>query len=242
MLEPDKTKRIDVLHVEDDDAWADLVKLWLSARGLSVQRLSSGSEMRTYLSTCPVLPRCLLLDIGLKEDNGLKLCRYVKNSPRLQILPIIVLTAWDIRAAEVLSRRALYRVEKNAKTEEELVAVIETVLAQQARDQGVIDASDLRLDPRGRTVFVEGKEIAHLEPGPFSAMCLLARSAPIPVEDGALYKAFLSRHAYETPDHELAAQHVLRNYVSLLRKELGKTVGERIVRAEAGYFYIPTER
>lgn len=239
MPDPSNKPRIDVLHVEDDDSWAGLVQHWLQARGLTVQRMRSGTEMRRHLSTCSPLPRCLLLDLALGDDDGLTLCDHVKQSPRLQILPVVILTARSILPVDVLKRRALYRVEKGTKTEDELAAVIESILTQQDRDQGVIDAGDLRLDPHERKVFLRGKEIARLAPGPFSALCLLVRSSPIPVADGAFYAAFLSRHAYHTPDHEIAEHHVLRNYVSLLRKELGKTAGDRIVRAEAGYFYIP---
>jgi DNA-binding response OmpR family regulator len=238
MPKPPLEPRVDVLHVEDDDSWAGLVNHWLTARGLTVQRMRSGREMRVHLSVCPSLPRCLLLDLSLGDDDGLTLCDHVKRSPRLQRLPVVVLTARDIRAADVLNRSALYRVEKGTKTEDELAAVILSILTQQDRDRGVIDAGDLRLEPNGRKVFQAGKEIAALHPGPFSALCLLARSSPIPVEDQDLYRAFLSRHPYQTPDHEFAVQHVLRNNVSLLRRVLGKEVGERIVRAESGYFYI----
>lgn len=239
MPETEKNERADVLHVEDDDAWAGLVRHWLSDRGLIVRRLKSGSEMRRYLSTCPILPRCLLLDLTLGDDNGLTLCDHVKSSPRLQSLPVVILTGRKISAVEILSRHALYRVEKGAKTEAELPAVIESILTQQGRDQGVIDAGDLRLEPHERKVFVGGNEVARLAPGPFSALCLLARSSPIPVEDDALYAAFLTRSSYRSPDHEFAVVHVLRNYVSMLRQQLGKTIGARIERADAGYFYIP---
>ncbi len=239
MTEADNNRRIDVLHVEDDDSWAGLVKHWLASRGLTVQRMRSATEMRDHLSTCSPLPRCLLLDLILKDGDGLTLCDYVKRSPRLQSLPIVILTGRSIHATDVLKRLALYRVEKGTKTEGELVAAIKSILTQQERDRGVIDAGDLRVDPHGNKVFLAGKEIASLHPGPFTALCVLARSAPMPVDDQVLYQAFLSRHAYHTPDHDLAVPQVLRNNVSQLRRALGKTVGNRIERAEAGYFYIP---
>lgn len=239
MLNPALERRIDVLHVEDDDGWAELVKLWLPERGLTVKRVLTIREMRAYLSECPSLPRCLLLDLGLSDGDGLTQCDYVKRSPRLQSLPVVILTARDIPAADVLKRKALYRVEKGRKTEDELPAAILSILTQGERDRGVIDAGDLRLDPRENTVFLEGKERARLPHGPFAALSLLARSSPIPVEDRALYTAFLTRHPYHTADHELAVQQVLRNNVSTLRRLLGKELGGRIDRAEAGYFYIP---
>ncbi len=241
MSAPSTPPRIDVLHVEDDDSWAGLVQHWLAQRGMNVRRMRSAAEMRSYLSECPVLPRCLLLDLSLEDGDGLSLCDHVKRSSRLQSLPIIVLTARSIRATDVLTHHALYRVEKDTNTETELISVIETVLDQQGRSQGVIDAGDLRLEPSDRRVYLVGKDIAQLTPGQFAALSLLVRTSPIPVTDERLYAAFLSRHSYDVFDHEHAARLVLRNYVSLLRKKLNKKIGERIVRAEAGYFYLVTD-
>lgn len=238
MPSPPNPPRVDVLHVEDDDAWAGLVRHWLKSRGLTVHHERTGMDMRLYLGNNP-LPRCLILDLSLGDSDGLTQCDYVKASPGLQSLPIVVLTARDINPAEVLKRRALYRVEKGVKTEEELTALIGSILFQQEHDRGVIESNNLRVEPELRRVLLGGKEIARLGAGPFSALSLLLRSSPVPVSDGALYAAFLSRHAYQTSDHELAEHHVLRNYVSLLRKELGKPVGDRIIRADAGYYYVP---
>ncbi|MBI2787278.1 MAG: response regulator transcription factor [Elusimicrobia bacterium] len=238
MTGPSASARVDVLYVEDDEAWAGLVQLWLKARGMNVRCMRSGAEMLRYLDGCAVLPRCLLLDLSLGDTHGLTLCDHVKRSPRLQSLPVIVLTARDIKATEVLAHYALYRVQKDAKTEAELISVIKSVLNQQGRAQGVIDAGDLHLEPVERIVFRAGKRIARLSPGHYSALSLLMRSSPIPVPDDALYASFLSRHSYDIEDHENAARQVLRNYVSALRKNLGRAIGDRIVRAEAGYFYI----
>lgn len=239
MLNPSLERRIDVLHVEDDDSWGRLVKLWLLERGLTVKRVRTGWEMRLYLSGCRFLPRCLLLDLNLSDGDGLTQCDYVKTSPRLQSLPIVILTARDIPAADVLKHKALYRVEKGRNTEGELPAAILSILTQGERDRGVIDVGDLHLDPHENTVFLEGKEAARLPHGPFAALSLLARNSPSPVQDHALYTAFLTRHPYHTADHELAVQQVLRNNISTLRRLLGKELGGRIDRAEAGYYYIP---
>lgn len=239
MLNSSLKRCIDVLHVEDDDSWGRLVKIWLQEHGLTVKRVRTGWEMRVYLSECPSLPRCLLLDLGLRDGDGLTQCDFVKNSPRLQSLPIVILTARDIPATDVLKHKALYRVEKGRNTEGELPAAILSILTQGERDRGVIDAGDLHLEPRENTVFLEGKEVAHLPHGHFTALSLLARSSPIPVDDQTLYRAFLTRHPYHTADHELAVQQVLRNNVSTLRRLLGKELGRRIDRAEAGYYYIP---
>lgn len=239
MLIAEAKTRVDVLHVEDDAAWTRLVQRWLTKHGLTVHHVPTGSKLLEFLDSTPVLPRCLLLDIVLRDGDGLDLCDRIKRSPRLQSLPIIVLTGINIDPVEVLKHQALYRVEKGMKAADELVAVIDSILTQQRRDQGVVDAGDVRLDPTKGTVYLKGEQIARLAPGPFSAFSLLTQSAPGCVEDDLLYRAFLSRRSYKSLDHELTVRHVLRNYVSLLRRDLGKPIGERIMRDESGYAYKP---
>jgi len=83
---------IDVLHVEDDDQYAELVRMWVTARGLVMHRVRSRGELMDYLTVCAPPPRCLLLDMSLKDSAGLSLCDELKKSPTLQQLPIILLS------------------------------------------------------------------------------------------------------------------------------------------------------
>lgn len=228
---------VDVLHVEDDAAWARMTARWFQPRGVAIHHVSTGAELFSRLETAPTLPRCILLDVVLKGENGLALCDLLKGSPRYQAIPVILLTGKKLEPVAFLSHQALYRVEKRPDCWEELSAVIDAILVQQMRDRGTIDVGDLRLDPTERAVHWEGRRIVNLAPGPFSALCLLARSSPGVVPDETLYQAFLSRHSYRKPDHELAVRHVLRNYVSTLRHSLGERLGERIARLETGYLY-----
>jgi len=229
----------DILYVEDDDAWAALVDCWVGFLGLTIKRLRTTTEFKNYVRACRQLPRCLLLDVRLGSDNGLDLCDEIKRSPRLQAIPVIVLTGTRVPVVESLKHRALYCIRKSENAEAELRAAIRAVLDQQDRTQGVIDAGFLRLDGRTGRIFQYGELVATLDPGFFGAFRILVQAAPEPVSEGELYDAFLSRLAYRTDDPESAARGTLRNYVSRLRKILGDELGGRIHSVDGGYVFSP---
>jgi DNA-binding response OmpR family regulator len=243
-LIPKADEAVHVLHIEDDDAWAGLVNVWLTHRGLKVLHLRSCAEMRAYLSRSTSLPQCVLLDLTLRDGDGLDLCDEIKSSPVLQHLPIVVLSGRVMTPQQCLKHEALYRVAKGTDTEEELSAVLKSVLAQNERARGVVDAGDLRLDPRGRKVIHKGKEAAVLQPGQFSALLALIQAAPKPVSENHLYEVFLERPPHKKTDPELSIHLTVRNYVSRLRGLLGPALAERIAYIQGqGYVYrAPTRR
>ena len=235
-------KRVDVLHVEDDDSWADLVEIWLARRKLKVKRLSSRQELREYLSRGETMPLCVLLDLTLGDARGLGLCDEIKSSAALQQLPIIILTGSNVSARECLDHRALYRLTKDESAEAELGAVLESILSQQEKSQGLVDAGDLQLDPRGGHVSCGGRLIARLSPGHFAGFLELVRSSPQPVTDSKLYSSFLARHPYHKSDQEITTRLIVRNYVSNVRRDLGSLIGGRIQRlGDEGYAYRPVK-
>lgn len=238
--ERNRYEAADILHLDDDDGWTDLVRIWLERRGLKTQRVRSLADLRTYLIRCRRLPRCLLLDLGLQDGDGLEFLERLKESPKFQNLPVVVFTGRPVTPLECLERFALGRLIKDPGVEEELGRTLEAVLSQQDRTQGVVDAGDLRLDPRTREVFRAGRSPVHLEPGRYAALHLLVCSSPSALEDAALYQAFLERHSYKGSDGELTVRQTVRNYVSRLRHALGPELGARIVYVKGeGYAYRP---
>ncbi len=230
----------DILHAEDDDDWAGLVRRWLEEKGLPVRRMRTGAELLAHLGARSAAPRCVLLDLTLPDADGLELCERVKRDPALQSVPVVIFTGRDIPAAECLRRQALYRVTKGPGARAELEAALDAVLVQQERSRGVVEAGDLRLDPEGGRVFLSRVCVGRLHPGPFAALRLLVRESPAAVGESRLYEAFLSRRPYHKSEPELAARAVVRNYVSRLRRDLGPRLGERLVRVKGrGYAYRP---
>ncbi|MBI2787328.1 MAG: response regulator [Elusimicrobia bacterium] len=201
---------VDVLHVEDDDEYAELVKMWVTGRGLAMHRVRSRKELLSYLAVCAPPPRCLLLDMSLEDSHGLSLCDELKRSPALQQLPIVLLSAANLTACECQEHGALQLVRKGSEGEPELLAALTAVIAQHDRSRGIATCGDLRLDPRDRSVMVAGKLAVQLTQGAFNGLLLLVKSAPDCVTDIDLYMAFMERGAYHhNDDPELTVKSVV---------------------------------
>lgn len=235
------SRSADVLHVEEDDRWAELARLWLERLVLKVHRVSTRGDLESYLLNCRLLPRCLLIEPN--RPDGLALCDLIKASPAWQGLPIVALAGAGPSAVDCVRHDVRYRVAKGPGAADELCEALRMTLAEQARAQGVLDVGDLRLDPRENEVLHHGRLLAKLKKGAFAALLLLVTSSPRIVDDDRLYKAFLTREPYSKRDPELALKGTLSAYVSRLRKTVGREVGGRIVRAgRAGYAYQPPGR
>jgi DNA-binding response OmpR family regulator len=231
---------VDVLHVEDDDAYAEFVRKWVAPSGLTTHRVRSRAELLDYLSSCSRPPRCLLLDLGLNDSHGLSLCDAIKQAPSLQQLPIVLYSGANLTSCECMKHGVLHFVRKGADGGPELLAALTAVISQHSRSQGVVDLGDLRLNPPDLEVSLAGRPVAKLTPGRFAALLLLVKSAPKVVTDEELYSAFLQRHPYHRKDDlQLAILAIVKNYVSHLRSDLGP-VGARIERVRGeGYAYRP---
>ncbi len=229
---------VDVLHVEDDEEYAELVRMWVAAHGLVLNRVRSRAEMRKYLAT-RAFPRCLLLDMGLKDSSGLGLCDELKGSPSLQGVPIILLSASNLTACECQGHGAIHLLRKGIDGEAELLAALTSVIAQHERSRGVVTCGDLRLEPQERTARIAGEASVRLDPRPFDALLYLVKAAPNVVTDLDMYVAFMQRGAYHLDnERKLAIRGVVINYVSRLRRKLGPAVGDRIVRINnQGFMY-----
>lgn len=232
---------IDVLYVEDDDQYAELVWRWVTARGLVMDRVRSRAELLDYLAVCAPPPRCLLLDISLEDSAGLSLCDELKKSPANQQLPIVLFSSSNLTSCECQEHGALQLVRKGVEGEPELLAALTAVISQHCRSRGIVDAGDLRLDPQDRSVLIAGKQSLQLTQGHFDGLLILVKSAPDSVNDIDLYMAFLERQPYQHSDEgDLTVKSVVKNYISRLRRAVGPAVSSRIVRLRnEGYVYRP---
>lgn len=76
---------MDVLIVEDDDAIASSLATGLTSAGMSVRRVSNGTD-----AVAAKVPDIYLLDVGLPDFDGFEVCRQIRLSYQT---PIIMLTA-----------------------------------------------------------------------------------------------------------------------------------------------------
>ena len=228
-----------VLYVEDDDGWAKLVMLWLEQGGFAMQRVCDGREMRSYFKQQQTLPACILMDMCLKDSDGLRLSDEIKSNPALQRIPIVVFTAHPHLRLAALSHEALYVIAKTHDAEKELLSVLKSVLLQQEKTRGVTELGDLRLDAKECQVSHNGAPLVMLNQGLFSVLRRLVERSPYPVAHEELRHVAVQRTPYRRDEPPELPIRTLETYVSKLRKLLGEEVGARIrCESGAGYVYV----
>jgi CheY-like chemotaxis protein len=92
-------RAVHLLLVEDDDAHAELVMLELQDKGAShsVARVRDGAEAIAYLTRSAPFDRAarpdvVLLDLKLPKVDGHEVLTFIKDSPALCMVPVVVLT------------------------------------------------------------------------------------------------------------------------------------------------------
>lgn len=93
----DQTDRI--LIVDDDRDIRELVGNYLSRNGKQVAFAQDGRQMKAVLEATPI--DLIVLDIMMPGDDGLLLCRYLRES-QFKAIPILLLTARDEDADRIL--------------------------------------------------------------------------------------------------------------------------------------------
>ena len=95
MINPDVrvvllVRKLHILFVDSDQHACDKIQQALGS-GAIVQCAASLVEARQYLVT--YLPDMIISEVLLSEENGLDLCRTIRNTPSLRRLPIMLLTS-----------------------------------------------------------------------------------------------------------------------------------------------------
>lgn len=82
-----------IYMVEDDDNIRDMVLYALTSAGFSAEGFPEGESFLHMLEKA--VPDLLLLDIMLPGEDGLAVLKHLRQSPKHQQLPVIILTARD---------------------------------------------------------------------------------------------------------------------------------------------------
>jgi len=90
--------------VEDDADIADLIEYHLLLNGYETKIFSNGDD--AYTATIEYPPDLLLLDLSLPGISGLEICKYIRNSPEVSSLPIIMITARGEETDKVIGLKA----------------------------------------------------------------------------------------------------------------------------------------
>ena len=86
-----------VLHVEDNDNDALLLRMRLKRCGLPLQivHANDGQSAVDYLEHCHSLPHLLVLDLDLPKLTGFEVLERVREQPRFASVPVIILSSAD---------------------------------------------------------------------------------------------------------------------------------------------------
>ena len=84
----------DVLVIDDDRGFAQLVVRWLEADGRRVRLAYGGEEGLAVMRRRP--PGLVLLDLRMPDLSGAEVLRQMRADPELRDIPVAVLTAADV--------------------------------------------------------------------------------------------------------------------------------------------------
>jgi DNA-binding response OmpR family regulator len=164
-----------ILVVEDEASIAEVVSLYLKRAGYNVQTASDGKQAMILFER--QMPDFVILDLMLPEVDGLSLTRWLRDRSDV---PIIMLTARreEIDRIAGLEMGADDYVVKPFSPQE-LVSRVRAVMRRLGREQAeakndrLLSAGNLTIDPRSRVVTVEGKPV-ELTAREFDMLYLLA--------------------------------------------------------------------
>lgn len=149
---------MNILLIEDDALLADSARIGLAQRGFVVDWVNRLDLVRSRLEQKDY--RCLLLDLGLPDGDGLLLLRRLREQD--DTIPVIVITArcdLDDRIQGLELGADDYLVKPYAL--DELAARIRAVIRRwEGRANNVLIAGDVVFDPQACTVTRAGQAIA----------------------------------------------------------------------------------
>jgi len=150
-----------VLVVDDEEDILELVDYNLRKSGFDVTCVATGSEV--VQRAREVLPDIVLLDIMLPGLDGLELCSLLKNDPKTQHMPIVMLTAKG-EESDIVHGLELGADDYVTKpfSPKVLTARVQAVLRRRGEEDGEADlvrVGELVIHPGRHEVTIRGRNI-----------------------------------------------------------------------------------
>lgn len=218
-----------LLIVDDDPGIRDSLRRALGFEGYEVSTASDGDHALDMIE--PSRFDAVVLDVMMPGTNGLEVARSMRS--RGDATPILMLTARHAVADRVAGLDAGaddYLVKPFSL--DELLARLRALLRRSAISGagGVLMVGDLRLDPDGRRVFREGREI-HLTKTEFDLLELLMFNAGIVLERDLILERIWG-FDFETSSNSLDV------YIGYLRRKIEDGGAPRLIHTVRGVGYV----
>lgn len=145
--------------LEDDDSIRKLVIYALESQGFEARGFETPREFRTAMAR--QLPRLILLDIMLPDEDGISILKGLRKQPETARLPVIMLTAKNAEydRVEGLDAGADDYISKPFGMME-LMARIRAVLRRtEETPVEILQVGDLRMDPDRHEVWVGEEQV-----------------------------------------------------------------------------------
>ncbi len=226
-------ERSRILVVDDETQISRVLKTSLSSQGYEVKTAADGES--GFNAAMDWLPDLIVTDLAMPKMNGIELCRAVRE--RSQI-PIIVLSVRgeEKNKIEALDAGADDYVTKPFSVNELLARVranLRRVAATEEATTVPIEEGDFHIDPEGRQVRVNEKEI-HLTPKEFDLLVFMARHPNKVLTHRVLLNAVWGGESVQQPEY-------LRVFINQLRKKIESGDEPKYILTEpwVGYRFQP---
>jgi len=207
-----------ILVVEDDEDISQLISFHLQREGFSVKNAASGEKALDSIYQNP--PEIVLLDLMLPALGGLQLCKILKNNPKTENIPIVMVTAKGeeddvVKGLEIGADDYMVKPFRPR----ELIARIHAIRRRSSRN-GATDSKDsieienLEIHKGKREVFVDDESIS-LTYTEFEILQILA-SKP-----GWVFSRYQIVNAIRGEDYPVTDRSIDVQIVSLRRKLKG---------------------
>ena len=229
-------KRQTILVIEDQKDFRELVGRALERQDFDVILAADGmSGLKIAMQHSPDL---VVLDLTLPDIDGLEVCKRLRENPRYQRLPILVMSARGSTPQRVLGLDTGaddYLVKPFHA--EELIARVNSILRRaQMPVEGitVIRAGDLEIDLRSRRVSCKGNPV-RLTPAEYRILEFLA------VHQGQAFSRDQIIEACLSDEHEgQVIPRAVDTHIVGIRNSLGQAAGHIQTVRTIGYMFSAT--
>jgi two-component system phosphate regulon response regulator PhoB len=204
-----------ILVVDDEEDIRELIKIKLVQEGYKVLSAETGEHALELIKDR--WPALIILDLMLPGIDGLEVCKQMKNNPKTQHIPIIMLTA-KAEATDIVLGLELGADDYITKPFNlvVLVARIRRTLRKKVEhslDKNTVKIRDLTIDPARCQVAIKGKELS-LTYSEFNILYTLAKRPGMVFTRYQIINS-LRGYDYVVSDRAVDVQ------ITYLRKKLG---------------------